>query len=79
MGSKHGRITMNSLLVPTDVGDTSNNGGDGGVKNRYKTEGEDTEEEVEEDIIDEEKLKRFSKFNFSGLSFKDYLGKIDKR
>ena len=74
VGSKHGRITMNSLLGRTDAENTSD-----GARNRYKTDGDSEEEEEDEDMIDEEKLKRFSKFNFSGLSFKDYVGKIDKR
>lgn len=67
---------MNSLLGRTDTEDTSANGG---TQNRYDSMVDDSnEEEKEEEIIDDEKLKRFSKFNFSGLSFKDYIGKINK-
>mmetsp|Transcript_35437 Transcript_35437/g.46654 ORF Transcript_35437/g.46654 Transcript_35437/m.46654 type:complete len:151 (-) Transcript_35437:491-943(-) len=65
MGSKHGRITMNSLMERTDE----------------DTQGASNSEDgsCDEDEVDEEKLKRFSKFNFSGMSFKDYVGNIKQR
>ena len=37
---------------------------------------EPSEEEV--DPAEEERMKKFSKFNFSGMSFKDYVGNVEK-
>ena len=33
-------------------------------------------EEIDE--AEEERMKKFSKFNFSGMSFKDYVGEVAK-
>lgn len=73
MGSKHGRVTMNSLMERTDEENS-----DGGDFNRQVTAQEEEEEE-DDDVVDEEKIKRYTKFNFSGLSFKDYVGNIKQR
>ena len=39
------------------------------------TERSDEEDSLDSDM-DDEKVKRFSKFNFSGKSFKDYIGDV---
>ena len=36
----------------------------------------DYDEEIDE--VEEERMKKFSKFNFSGMSFKDYVGEVKK-
>ena len=36
----------------------------------------DYDEEIDE--AEEERMKKFSKFNFSGMSFKDYVGEVKK-
>lgn len=35
----------------------------------------DSQDEME--AAEEERMKKFSKFNFSGMSFKDYVGSIE--
>ena len=39
---------------------------------------EDSEYGDEVDEAEEERMKKFSKFNFSGMSFKDYVGEVKK-
>lgn len=39
---------------------------------------EESEYDEEIDPVEEERLKKFSKFNFSGMSFKDYVGEVGK-
>ena len=39
---------------------------------------EESDYDEEMDEAEEERMKKFSKFNFSGMSFKDYVGEVKK-
>lgn len=39
---------------------------------------EEEEEEEEVDEAEEERLKKFAKTSFSGMTFKDYVGEVQK-
>jgi len=38
----------------------------------------DDEDDTENELENEERMKKFSKFNFSGMSFKDYVDNVNK-
>ena len=56
--------------------------GDGSFAEMLERTDEDSIEESEYgdeiDEAEEERMKKFSKFNFSGMSFKDYVGEVKK-
>ena len=42
----------------------------------YEDRTDKDSEEDETEVEDDERIKRFAKTNFSGLSFKDYVGEV---